>query len=86
MPGYFTLTKKGETAPSRFADIDDAMCAHFGVAPHKTDYYQAWYDIEGLGLAVGLTWEKMREINPERKPIIDWLEENYLPDAWHARG
>ena len=86
MPAYFTLTKKGETEPSRFIDIDDAMCAHFGVTPHETDYYRAWYDVEGLGLAMGYDWDKLREINPNRKPIIDWLEDNYLPNAWYSRG
>ena len=86
MPAYFTLTKKGETKPSTFVAIDEALCAHFGVTPDPDLYYRSWYDIEGLGLAMGYDWDKLREINPNRKDIINWLEENYLPDAWHARG
>ena len=86
MPAYFTLTKKGETKPSTFVAIDEALCAHFGVTPDPNLYYRSWYDIEGLGLAMGYDWNKLREINPTRKDLIDWLEENYLPDAWHARG
>ena len=86
MPACFTLTKKGETKPSTFVAIDEALCAHFGVTPDPDLYYRSWYDIEGLGLAMGYDWNKLREINPDRKPIIDWLEENYLPDAWYSRG
>lgn len=86
MPAYFTLTKKGETEPSRFIDIDEALCAHFGITPDPVKYYRAWYDIEGLGLAMGMTWDKMRKINPDRTDIIDWLEDNYTTDSWYSRG
>lgn len=86
MPAYFTLTKKGEKEPSRFIDIDEAMCAHFGVTPDPDLYYRSWYDIEGCGLAMGYNWDKLREILPERKKIIDWLEENYVAEAWYSRG
>ena len=86
MPAYFTLTKKGETEPSAFIAIDEAMCAHFEVTPDPVKYYRAWYDIEGLGLAMGHDWNKLREINPNRADIIDWLEDNYTPDAWYSRG
>ena len=86
MPAYFTLTKKGETKPSTFVAIDEALCAHFGVTPDPDLYYRSWYDIEGLGLAMGYDWNKLREINPNRAAIIDWLEDNYTPDAWHSQG
>ena len=86
MPAYFTLTKKGETEPSTFIAIDEAMCARFGVTPDPVKYYRAWYYIEGLGLAMGHDWNKLREINPNRADIIDWLEENYTPNAWYSRG
>ena len=86
MPAYFTLTKKGETKPSTFVAIDEALCAHFGVTPDPNLYYRSWYDIEGLGLAMGYDWNKLREINPNRKDIINWLEENYISDAWYSRG
>ena len=86
MPAYFTLTKKGETEPSRFVDIDDAMCAHFGVTPDTERYHRAWYDTEGLGLAMGHDWARLREINPERTDIINWLEANYTANSWYSRG
>ena len=86
MPAYFTLTKKGEKEPSRFIDIDEAMCAHFGVVPDEKQYFRAWYDVEGLGLAMGYDWDRLREINPERRDIVDWLEANYVSEAWCSRG
>ena len=86
MSAYFTLTKKGEKEPSTFVAIDEAMCAHFGVTPDPDRYYRNWYNVEGFGLAMGHDWDKLRKINPDRKDIIDWLEENYISDAWHSRG
>jgi hypothetical protein len=62
------------------------MCAHFGVTPDPVTWYQNWENIEGLGLAMGFSWDKMREINPDRKEIIDWLEANYDADAWAEVG
>lgn len=85
MPNCFTLTPKGETEPARLAAIDDAMCAHFGVAPDPDKYYQFWVDCEGLALACGKDWTWMRENFPERVGIIDWLAEHYTPDAWCER-
>ena len=86
MPACFTLTKWGETEPSKFAQIDDEMREHFGAPPDAEHYYRAWYEVEGLGLAGGMTWDKLREILPERAAIINWLEENYVAEAWYSRG
>jgi hypothetical protein len=83
MPNCFTLTRKGEDKPSLLTAVDEAMCAHFDKPVHPTQWFQAWYDIEGLGLACGKTWEWMREKMPERKEIIDFLEANYDANAWH---
>lgn len=85
MPNCFTLTKRGAEEPAKFIDIDNAMCEFFAVTPDEDQYYKMWYDIEGLGLAMGKDWDYMREKMPERKPIIDWLEANYLPNAWSER-
>lgn len=85
MPNCFTLTPRGSDTPAKFVDIDDAMRAHFGAPPDSVNYYRSWYDIEGLGLAMGFSWDRMREINPDRKEIIDWLDEHYIPNAWAER-
>ena len=87
MPAYFTLTKKGEDKPASLVDIDEAMCAHMGVTPHEINYYRNWYDTIGLALAVGKDWAWMREhmSDPATVEIINWLEENYIPEAWYQR-
>jgi hypothetical protein len=86
MPACFQLIPIGSDEPARFAEIDDAMCAHFGVTPDESRYYQQWYDIEGFGCAMGKTWAELRTLMPERAPIIDWLEQHYTCDSWTEIG
>ena len=84
MPACFQLFPKGSTEPASFADIDDAMRAHFGAPPDEKHFYCMWYDVEGFELALGYDWDKMRQTHPNRKDIIDWLEANYTSKAWYS--
>lgn len=86
MPNYFSLTPINGTEPTKLADIDDAMCKHFGVTPDDDSFYRHWVDIEGFALAVGRDWQWMRDNFPDRLDIINWLEANYTPDAWASRS
>ena len=89
MPNCFTLTRKGASAPSKFADIDNELCAHLGVQPDPIRYYQGWYDCIGFALAIGKTWDWMRKEwaeDTELLPIIDYLEAHYVSDAWAEIG
>ena len=92
MPACFQLFPKGSDEPARFSAIDDAMCAHFGVQPDAARYYRYWYDIEGFGLAMGRTFDDMRQRDEEappeesRRAIIDWLDEHYTADSWTEIG
>lgn len=92
MPAYLQLFPKGSNTPARFGQIDDAMCAHFGVTPDPNQYYRFWYDIEGFGLATGHSFDDMRardeDAPPEesRRTIIDWLDEHYTSNAWTEIG
>lgn len=92
MPNCFTLTHKGENKPSTFQDIDEAMCKFFGAPVHPDDWYRNWYNTVGIGLAVGNSWDKLREIFDDLDDlddlddVIDWLELNYTADAWCERG
>lgn len=82
MPACFRLIPIGTTTPAKLNDVDAAMAAHFGepVDPHR--WFGEWYNVEGLGLALGYSWDKMREQYPDRAPIVDWLEANYTVDSW----
>lgn len=83
MPACFNLTPRNGTEPEQLSEIDNKMRAHFGAPPDPKKWYENWYNIEGLGIALGHDWDKLREICPDRKPIIDWLEENYIMNAWY---
>lgn len=88
MPNCFTLTRKGEDKPTGFAAIDDEMCEALGVPCDEKEYYLSWYDIVGLQLALGWDWERIRADHqdwPEMLRVVDWLEANFVSDAWAER-
>ena len=86
MPNCFTLTRKGAASPSKLTEVDEALCAHFDAPVHPTQWFRAWYDIEGLGFACGKSFDWMREQFPDRKEILDFLENNYTVNAWAEIG
>jgi hypothetical protein len=92
----FMLSRKTDSdrKPVRFVEIDEEMCAHFGVAVHETSYYCGWYDWIGDRIAVGQSFEKMREdiravttlsaADLQRTlEIIDFLDARFTTDAWY---
>lgn len=86
MPACIQLFKVGETEASTFQRIDEEICAHFGVPVDPRFYYEGWYDSICLFLATGKSYQQVREIYhnfPRLVEIIDWLEENYRPNAWY---
>lgn len=89
MPNCFSLTKKGEERPAYLPDVDDEMRKHFGAPADDTNWFRCWYDIIGLGLAMGHSTQRMREILigvDALLEILDWIEENYTSEAWCERG
>ena len=100
MPACFTLTRKGESTPSSLQHIDDEMRVEFGEEPDEIRWLWGWYDAVGFGLAMGRTWEQLREqfaedpaeserTNMFRRrmlAVIDWLDEHYTPNAWAEVG
>jgi hypothetical protein len=90
MPNCFTLARKVDpTQPVPLAVVDAELCAHCGVEPHPTLYYRQWYDSIGLGLAMGMSWDRMREIftavpdDTEAVDMVNWFEANYVCSAWY---
>lgn len=88
MPACFQLYRKEDPTAGavRFVEVDDKMCAHFGAPVHESNYYENWYNEVGMGLAMGHTWDKLREIYhayPRTLAIIDYLEDNYTTNCWY---
>ena len=88
MPNCFSLTRKSdpESGPVPLATIDEEMCVFFNVLPHPRMYYLGWYDMIGFRLAVGHTFEEIISDSSERlKVVAQWLQDNFIPNAWAQR-
>lgn len=86
MAAYFQLARKNASdEPVPFNTIDEEMCAHFGAPVDERRYYREWYNIQGFALACGHSWDKIRELYPDDVAVTDWLEANFVSDAWFGR-
>lgn len=78
MPNCFQLTRKSdvESGPVVLAKIDEEMCLHFNVPCDPKHWCYQWYDIIGLRLAMGESFEEMRKdfsdcvIQWKDKPLV----------------
>lgn len=88
MAHVFTLTKMGEDRPTNIIDIDTMICEAVGDKVDKKLYCRGWYDIIGLALACGLSWNKIREdiLGPASKlhPVLDYLEHNFIAKCYRT--
>ena len=95
MPNCYSLAPKADSgAPDlrgnkQFIAIDEHMCEHFGVTPHEERWYLDWENRVGLSLAVGRTWDDLR--NDQRVDdedfldVLDYLEGHYEVECWAQR-
>jgi hypothetical protein len=89
MPNCFRLLDKQTGQAEKLAHVDDLICQHFGAIPDPVHYYLQWYDVIGLPLALGKSWDEIKTrvldgVNDDRyRQIVDWLAERYTPDAWY---
>jgi hypothetical protein len=89
MPNCFALTaiQDGEVANrTSLPMVDDIMRTAFGAEPSATEWYCGWYDTIGLGLAMGHSWDKLRDIFKDSErllTIIEYLEQHYAVDTWY---
>ena len=85
MPRCFALTKKGENKPTKLQTIDDEMREAFGAPPDPAQWFRDWYNIIGLGLAVGKSFAQMRKLFEDDAELVEcltYLEERYESDCW----
>ena len=95
MPACFTLTPKGEETPDSLGRVDAKICAHFGAPVHPKFFLWEWYTMIGFRLAMGRTWEEIRQSFREGiadnefvdgytklLEVVDFLEATYEPCSW----
>lgn len=90
MPNCYRLVRKDGAAQQPgnqlFIDIDEAMCAHFGVQPHAENWFRNWENKFGLAMAMGMTYDQIRDkIPPDREDdfdVLNWLESHYNIECW----
>ena len=90
MPNCFSLTKRGEDKAMLLQKVDAALWEHFegGEPEGNSQWYRYWYNTIGLDLAMGRTWEQIREALPENSKmfvVVDYLKEHYVSDAWYEQ-
>lgn len=86
MPNCFQLISKETGKADSFCEIDEKLCANFDWPVDPVSYTHSWYDILGLRLACGRSFEDLRGYctdEPELLQIIDWLDEHYTSDSWY---
>lgn len=88
MPSCYQLARK--TTPKSFVplalqQVDKEMCEHFNVPCDEKLWFRNWHNWLGFGLAVGWSFDKLRETFPEQEniEIINWIEENYEVSAFY---
>lgn len=91
MPACYALSRIGDETDTyvKLVTIDEEMCAFFGVTPDPVLWFRNWENTIGLGLAMGHSWDKIREVfadSPRQIEVVNWLEANFKPHAWYQRG
>jgi hypothetical protein len=88
MPNCFVLSRKGESAPTSLADVDNELREAFGEPPDDEQWLYGWYDKIGLALALGQNWDQIRTAfnGCERLlKVVDYLEQRFDADSWVER-
>lgn len=92
MPACFQLLHKLTGDPVKFAELDDAICNHFGVTPDPKLYYRGWYDFIGEAVAFGKPMGSdeltahVAKFAPGLLPTLAYIAERYTSDAWREVG
>lgn len=95
MPNCFQLTPKAspQNGPELLQTIDEKMCAFFEQPCHPEKWFCYWYDMIGFRLAMGKTFEQIKEYIATEYGTDDmwykitvWLDEHYTTDSWVEIG
>lgn len=71
--------------PVALQKVDEEICQMLGVPVDPKYYHQSWYDIIGLYLALGKSFEWIIEEVQDTTlhEIAVWLNDNFTPYAWY---
>lgn len=91
MPNCFQLCRNG--APVPLNAIDEELCNLLGEPVHPQMCVAGWYNIIGVRLACGLSWEEIEKKildceyygEADLLRIIGYLRENFTSSAWAER-
>ena len=91
MANYFQLFERDSEHPASFQDIDDKMRLFFNQPASATEWLWGWYDIIGLRLACGQSFDQIKEEcerlhMDELVKAATWLDYNYRSECWARRG
>ena len=93
MAAYIQMLDRETGEPVPFVDIDEKMCKDFDVEVDAKRYYREWYDMICFPLALGDTYEVIRQrwigygdVAIGDFEILTWLEERYEPKNWFGRN
>ena len=86
MPNCFQLLNCETGKADSFVEIDERMCADLGWPVDEDCYTHEWYDVLGLGMALGKSLDELRVIfadDGDLTLIVNWLAERYTVSAWY---
>ena len=91
MAHYIQFLQDGAAVP--FNEIDEKLCAEFGVKCDDKKYYLSWYTIVGLGTADGSSLRELADdyisspltVDQDTAAALYWIDQNYTFDHWHGR-
>lgn len=100
MPNCFQLIDKVTKEPVILAKLDDDLRVHFKQPPDESKYLWFWYDVIGFKLAMGESYEDIRNgfkqsmqerpnLAAEYQDLMDvlaYIEERYDPNTWVEIG
>lgn len=90
MPNCFQLIRKTEPDKSvvKLQQIDEEICAHMEVPVDPDEWVGNWYNTIGFCLAMGkdFAWIRERAVDEQELKIINFLDANFIPDAWTEIG
>ena len=84
MAVHIQFYKKGSNEPEKLTEVDNAICAHFGVEPDPVQWYNYWYVTVGFFLAMGKDYDYIVREFPAHQALCQFLAANYETNNWRG--